>query len=66
MAKLTLSKERYSNLLKAERDLTAQVQELDKMESCGVDCTMYRQMIADALDKISNIKTHYSPISQLG
>lgn len=63
MKQVKLSKESYSNLLQAERNLSAQLPTLDKLEECGVDCQAMRQLTQDKLEQIGNIKKHFAPNS---
>ena len=61
MGKIKLTKERYQQLLKAERELLDLLPEYDKLEECGVDCTSLRQVNADRLPQIAALKKHYAP-----
>lgn len=61
MGKIKLSRERYDELIAAERKLNDLLPEYDKLEECGVDCTAFRQINAERLPQIAAIKKNYGP-----
>lgn len=61
MDKVTLTPENYRALLDAERGLTSIVSELDKAESCGIDCVQKREALRNQLSAISAMKQHFAP-----
>lgn len=61
MAKYTLPKPNYDELVKAERDLHDILPEFDKLEECGVDCQEMRNVREEALKRSAAIKKHYAP-----
>jgi hypothetical protein len=63
MDRITLTPERYQELLQAERQLLDLLPEYDRMESCGRDCGPFRAMNAEALQRVNKMKEHYTPIT---
>ena len=59
--KLSLAPSAYQDLLKAERGLTAQLDNFDKLETCGVDCMALRQLVQEKLAQIQAIKANFAP-----
>lgn len=58
---ITLSQERYSELLEAERLLHDVLPDLDKLEECGVDCQQARAAYQESMGKITAIKARFAP-----
>jgi len=58
---MQLSQEKYADLLQAERNLTGILSEMDKAESCGIDCKQYRATLAQQLAMIANLKLNFAP-----
>lgn len=61
MAKITMSKEQYQNVTKAERQLTDVLPDLDKLEDCGVDCSAAKEHVKQELARASKLKQHFAP-----
>jgi hypothetical protein len=60
-SKLRLSHERYNELLAAERVYTDLLPEFDKLDQCGEDCQMERELTSQKLAQISKLKQFYAP-----
>lgn len=56
-----MTPESYSKLLATERNLTDLITEVDKAESCGIECQGYRNSIEAQLNQISLLKQTYAP-----
>lgn len=63
-SKIRMSKERYDELVKAERMLNDLLPVYDKLEECGVDCTGFRQINAERLPQIAAMKKNFGPNAQ--
>lgn len=61
MAEIKLSKERYAELLRAERALLDLLPEYDKAESCGIDCSPLKALHDEYMERIQSIKDNYGP-----
>lgn len=59
--KLKLDQQSYTELIAAERSLTAQLDNFDKLESCDIDCQALRELVAQKLKQIQAIKQHFAP-----
>jgi hypothetical protein len=49
----------YETLVRVERDLNEMLPLLDKADSCGVDCAVFRQQRDDLAKQLSLIKQHF-------
>lgn len=58
---IRLSAEEYARLIEAERALLDAVNDFNKAEDCGIDCSIFRQLNFDAVNRIQKIKQHYAP-----
>jgi hypothetical protein len=61
MAKIKLSRERYAELLSAERLFHDLLPDLDNLEQCGEDCQAMRQVVQDEMKRIEKIKQFFAP-----
>lgn len=61
MGKVKLSKERYKELIDAERKLNELLPEYDHLEECGYDCTQLRMINQQRGEQIQAMKKYYAP-----
>lgn len=64
MAKATevrLSADQVKALRQDQRALNELIEELDKAESCGIDCSQHREVHAEASDRINKLLKVYGP-----
>lgn len=61
MAKIRLSRERYNEMLAAERIFHDLLPDIDNLEQCGEDCLAMRQVVQEELDRISKVKQYFAP-----
>lgn len=64
MAKTRLSRERYNELLAAERIFTDLLPDLDKLEQCGEDCEGMKQIVRESLEKSAKLRQFFAPTAQ--
>lgn len=60
-SQFTLTPAQYQKLLQTERQLHDLLPECDAAENCGIEVQNYRDVIANMLARISNIKATYAP-----
>lgn len=61
MSKTRLSRERYDELLRAERIFTDLLPDLDKLEQCGEDCEGMKQVVREAMEQSAKLKQYFAP-----
>jgi bacterioferritin-associated ferredoxin len=61
MAKISLSRERYTELLAAERTFHDLLPDIDKLEQCGEDCQAMRQVVQEEMARIAKVKQFFAP-----
>jgi len=59
MAPIKLDAKTVAKLREAQRDLHDILPEFDKLEQCGEDCQIYRQVHAEAGQRIEALLKHY-------
>lgn len=60
-SKFRLTTDKYRELLASERALHDLLPEMDAAQDCGIDCQAYREIHAQAMEKIAKLKTYYAP-----
>jgi hypothetical protein len=63
VTQIKISKKNYDELLRAERAFHDLHADLDKLENCGIDCTVMRDGIAQQLAQIAALKQNFAPDS---
>lgn len=61
MPEIRLERETYANMLQAERNMQSYSPLFDKLEECGLDCQLFRQMQQETLARSAAIKKHFAP-----
>lgn len=59
MAKIMLTPERVAELRTAQRNLHDILPEIDRAESCGIECDSYRTMVEQAHEKVTQLLSTY-------
>lgn len=58
---IKLPPEAVASLQQSQRELTDLLTEIDKAESCGIDCQLYRQTHSEAMERIDALLTNFGP-----
>ena len=61
MAEMKLTKEQYASITNSEKMLASALEELNKIERCGEDCTAAKEYVRQAQQKAAAVKREFAP-----